>query len=296
MSRFWRTERPVEGPANDHQGACLALWQAVDECAEGVTFRRKARNQPFTEVDPPVMVISEKDKETYAVQGFLILRQAFAKTRIEALLEGIERLIDKGLAGACELGWIDRERRLPGRTGHLLNPDKYHPAFADWIDEDLAPHLEALVCGPGVRHSLFGMLASGGGKPYTQQWHRDLCRPGEAEETAYLRRHEGRFVQFNAPLVAGDRFLPNRPRESPAGIDGCGDRSVPQRIGGDAERPRRRAGTGRHRLLQRQPLAPGLEPRGAQALDHALRLLERWSDGDAARVRTARAADPARAS
>ena len=51
------------------------------------------------------------------------------------------------------------------------------------------------------------MLASGGGKPYTQQWHRDLCRPGDAEETAYLRRHEGRFVQFNAPLVPGDRFL-----------------------------------------------------------------------------------------
>ena len=90
------------------------------------------------------MVISGKDKEAYAEQGFLILRKAFAQTRIEALLEGIERLIDKGLAGECEIGWIDRERRLPSRTGHLLNPDKYHPAFADWIDEDLAPHLEGL--------------------------------------------------------------------------------------------------------------------------------------------------------
>ena len=59
------------------------------------------------------MMISEKDKETYAEQGFLILRQAFTQTRIAALLEGIERLIDKGLAGECEIGWIDRERRLP---------------------------------------------------------------------------------------------------------------------------------------------------------------------------------------
>ena len=153
------------------------------------------------------MVISKKDKEAYAEQGFLILRQAFAQTRIEALLEGIERLIDKGLAGECELGWIDRERRLPSRTGHLLNPDKYHPAFADWIDADLAPYLEALVSGPGVRHSLFGMLASGGEKPYTQKWHRDLGKPGDEKETAYLRRHEGSFVQFNAPLVPGDHFL-----------------------------------------------------------------------------------------
>lgn len=154
-----------------------------------------------------MMAISEKDKKTYAAQGFLILRQAFTKARIAALLEGIELLIDKGLAGKCELGWIDRERRLPSRTGHLLNPDKYHPAFADWIDEDLAPHLEALVSGPGVRHSLFGMLASGGEKPYTQKWHRDLGKPGDEEETAYLRRHEGSFVQFNAPLVPRDRFL-----------------------------------------------------------------------------------------
>ena len=61
------------------------------------------------------MVISKKDKEAYATQGFLILRQAFTKTRIEALLEGIERLIDKGLAGECEIGWIDRDRRFRDR-------------------------------------------------------------------------------------------------------------------------------------------------------------------------------------
>ena len=60
-------------------------------------------------------MISEKDKETYAAQGFLILRQAFAQTRIAALLEGIEHLIDKGLAGECEIGWIDRERRFRDR-------------------------------------------------------------------------------------------------------------------------------------------------------------------------------------
>ena len=72
-------------------------------------------------------MISEKDRESYRSQGFLVLRQAFSQARIEALLEGIERLIDKGLAGDCELGWIDRERRLPARTGHLLHPDKYHP-------------------------------------------------------------------------------------------------------------------------------------------------------------------------
>ena len=240
------------------------------------------------------MVISEKDKETYAEQGFLVLRRAFAKTRIEALLEAVEGMIDKGLAGECELGWIDRERRLPSRTSHLLNPDKYHPAFADWIDEDLAPHLEALIRGTGVRHSLFGMLASGGGDPYTQKWHRDLGRPGDPDETAYLLRHQGSFAQFNAPLVPGDPFLnivagSHRRASTAAEIEASRSEA-----GRDAQRPRRRTGTGRHRLLQRQPLAPGLEPGGAQALDHPLHLLARRGDGDDSRVRTARFVDPGR--
>ena len=154
------------------------------------------------------MMISEKDKETYAEQGFLILRQAFTQTRIAALLEGIERLIDKGLAGECEIGWIDRKRRLPSRTGHLLNPDKYHPAFADWIDADLAPLSRSLGLRPGgapqpVRHA--------------RQRRRESPTPRIGTATSANRAtrkkprtcagHEGTFVQFNAPLVAGDRFL-----------------------------------------------------------------------------------------
>ena len=153
------------------------------------------------------MMISEKDKETYAAQGFLILRQAFTQTRIAALLEGIERLIDKGLAGECEIGWIDRERRLPSRTGHLLNPDKYHPAFADWIDADLAPHLEALVSGPGVRHSLFGMLASR---------RREALHPELAPRPLQTRRRgrnrvlapaRGHLRTVQRPARCRDRFL-----------------------------------------------------------------------------------------
>ena len=157
------------------------------------------RTRLFTEIDPPLKAISEKDHETYATEGVLVLRRAFAETRIAALLEGVERMIDKGLAGECALDWIDRERRLPSRTGHLLHPDKYHPAFANWIDEDLAPHLETLISGPGVRHSLFGMLAAAGGQPYTQKWHRDLCRPGDADETAFLRRHDGQLRAIQRP-------------------------------------------------------------------------------------------------
>ena len=115
-------------------------------------------------------------------------------------------MVKRGLSGQIQLNWIDRAQGLPERTGHMLHPDKYQPAFGQWLAEDLDPQLEALLQGKG-RHSLFGMLAGGGDRPYRQAWHRDLGKPGHPEEAQFLRRFHGRSVQFNAPLVAGDHFL-----------------------------------------------------------------------------------------
>ena len=115
-------------------------------------------------------------------------------------------MIDRGLAGEIELKWIARDSRLPDRTGHMLHPGMYDRAWGEWLAEDLTPYIEALIGGP-ARHSLFGMLAGGGGRPYCQAWHRDIGKPGAADEADFLARFHGHFVQFNAPLITGDRFL-----------------------------------------------------------------------------------------
>jgi ectoine hydroxylase-related dioxygenase (phytanoyl-CoA dioxygenase family) len=145
--------------------------------------------------------------DCYHKEGYLILHQAFSPLRIKALKEAVDRLLDKALAGECEIRWVDQEQRLPQRTGHLLLPDKYDNAWAEWLAEDLDEHLNVLVEGSAVRHSLFGMLASGGGQPYEQAWHRDLGKAGDAGEEEFYRRHHGHSVQFNAPLLPGDHFL-----------------------------------------------------------------------------------------
>jgi len=149
--------------------------------------------------------LTPDERVAFDTQGYVILRQAFSAQRVEALRTGVERLVARARAGQVELRWIDQERGFPERISHLLHPDKFDPAYAEWLDQDLAPHLEALV-GP-VRHSLFGMLAGGGGKPYLQAWHRDLGKPGDADEAGFLQRFHGRSVQFNAPLQQGDHFL-----------------------------------------------------------------------------------------
>ena len=51
-------------------------------------------------------------------------------------------------------------------------------------------------------------------------------------------------------------------RGSPAGVDGCGDRSVSQRVRGDAERPCHPLGAGGHRLLNANLCHRGWNPEG----------------------------------
>ena len=131
---------------------------------------------------------------------------AFSKARIRAMVEGYHRFLDRAMLGLTHLNWIDKEKRIPGRTASLLHPGRYDPSWGEWLDEDLIPLIEPLAGGP-ARHSLFGMLNGGGGQPYLQGWHRDLGKPGAPDEVEYLKKHHGRFVQFNAPLLPGDRYL-----------------------------------------------------------------------------------------
>ena len=244
------------------------------------------------------MVISEKDKETYAEQGFLILRQAFTKTRIKALLEGIERLIDKGLAGECELGWIDRDPsvcQVPHRP--LAQPRQVPPRLRQ-LDRrgsrtpSRSPSLRPRSAPQPVRHArqrrreaLHPKMA-----PRPRQTGRRRRKP------AYLRRHEGTFVQFNAPLVAGDRFLNIVPGSH-------------LRASTAAEIEASRSESGDMPNAHVVALEPGdiayynanLWHRGWNPEGH-----KRWTmhcafwsagaTGDGARVRTARAANPAGAS
>lgn len=146
------------------------------------------------------------DREAFDAQGFVLVRQAFSQARIGALRAADEALVERAAAGEIALDWIDRGQRLPQRVSHLLHPDKYAAAFGAWLAEDLAGPIEALVEAP-PRHSLFGMLAGGGGQAYRQRWHRDIARPGDPGEEAFLQRFHGNCVQFNAPLLPGDVFL-----------------------------------------------------------------------------------------
>lgn len=122
----------------------------------------------------------------------------------------------QGDAAGPNLSWIDRSANFPTRTSNMLWPDKYEPEFGAWL-EDVYPHLHTLIDhgGAGVRNSLFGMLSSGAGVPYEQEWHRDgetdyWATPGRWDVRRSLA-YMGHGTQINAPLLPGDKFLQLQP-------------------------------------------------------------------------------------
>ena len=146
--------------------------------------------------------------ETEALRrdGYVRLTGVFTPSRVEGLRRAVEDLVARARDGALPLRWLDQAAGVPDRVSHLMHPDKYDDAWGGWVDEDVHPHLEALLGAP-VRHSLFGMLASGAGKGYRLAWHRDLCTPGAPDEQDALRRLDGELIQFNAPVADVDTFL-----------------------------------------------------------------------------------------
>jgi hypothetical protein len=158
--------------------------------------------------------LSPAQIQDFNEQGFVIVREAFSIARVEALKVAISGLCDRAAAlpdtAESPIPWIDKDRALPARLSHLLQPERYDPAYGEWLAEDLVPAIDSLLpSGAGGRHSLFGMLAGGAGQPYQQNWHRDIqflledtVSDADLSEEECLELMQGKSVQFNAPLFS----------------------------------------------------------------------------------------------
>lgn len=147
-------------------------------------------------------LLSLEDVESFRTDGFVVIRQAYSPERIDSLLAAVRRFLPSPLQQGSK------------KFVHLLaDPAKFDPAFTAWLAEDAGPHLEALIEGGDIRHSLFNLLTAGGGEQYTQLWHRDFHpdqskRSQDEAEWLHVRQALSRkIVQMNAPLLPGDDVL-----------------------------------------------------------------------------------------
>jgi ectoine hydroxylase-related dioxygenase (phytanoyl-CoA dioxygenase family) len=151
--------------------------------------------------------LTAAEKNQYREQGYVILPGILPMAEIEALKADVRDLVERSAASqGPEIAWINKEKRIPERLGQLLRPGWIQPSFADSLaNGPYFPIAEQILDAP-IRYSLFGMLASGDGKPYVQNWHRDLAPIEGEHELPILERNYRMVTQINAPLFP-DRYL-----------------------------------------------------------------------------------------
>ena len=120
--------------------------------------------------------LTTTQKAQYRELGYVMLRAIIPQPGIEALKADLRDLVEASARGdGPDIPWINRGERLPERLGQLLRPHWIRPSFISSLEEGpYFPVAEQLLDAP-IRYSLFGMLAGGDGKPYVQNWHRDLA-------------------------------------------------------------------------------------------------------------------------
>jgi hypothetical protein len=151
--------------------------------------------------------LSAAELEQYRQEGYVILRGIIPPEETEVLRADVRDLVECSAAGrGPELPWIDRDKRIPERLGQLLRPGYLREAFIDSLVRGPYFPLAEQILETPVRYSLFGMLAGGNGKPYVQNWHRDLAPTQGENELAVLERNYRVYTQINAPLFP-DRYL-----------------------------------------------------------------------------------------
>jgi ectoine hydroxylase-related dioxygenase (phytanoyl-CoA dioxygenase family) len=151
--------------------------------------------------------LSAGQREQYRRDGYIILRGIVHTEDVEALKADIRDLVERSAAGeGPEIRWINEEKRLPERLGLLLRPGWVRPSFVASLEQGPYFSIAEQILGTTVRYSLFGMLAGGDGKPYVQNWHRDLAPTEGENEVAVLERNYRIYTQINAPLFP-DRYL-----------------------------------------------------------------------------------------
>jgi ectoine hydroxylase-related dioxygenase (phytanoyl-CoA dioxygenase family) len=151
--------------------------------------------------------ITDKQRAQYHEEGYFILKDAVPADQREALIQAVKDLMEAAIEkNEPELRWINKEERIPGRIGGILDPSRIQPGFADSLANGPYFSVTEQILRSPVRYCICGMLAGGGGEKYIQGWHRDTAPIEGDQELAVLQRNYRLYTQINAPLYP-DRYL-----------------------------------------------------------------------------------------
>lgn len=152
-------------------------------------------------------MFTASDRDHYFEHGYLIKRKVVPETELERIKTGVRRIIDRARSGeGLDLPWINKEKGIPNRIPGMLRPEYFQPEIGDFLEKTAVLDIVERILESGLRYSLFGMLASGDGKKYHLEWHRDAAPVEGPSQMTELLRTMRMSCQINAPLFA-DSFL-----------------------------------------------------------------------------------------
>ncbi|MCQ6559111.1 phytanoyl-CoA dioxygenase family protein [Paenibacillus mendelii] len=154
-----------------------------------------------------MITLGTAEREHYYEQGFFIVRQLYNEEQMETIKQGIQRIIDRAKSGeGSDVPWINKEKGIVNRIGSMLSPGYFQKELADSLEHSPIIEIIESILEQPIRYSLFGMLASGDGQGYVQNWHRDLVPLNSPSEVTDLLRDARDLCQMNAALF-DDRYL-----------------------------------------------------------------------------------------
>jgi len=123
------------------------------------------------------LVLTQKQRESYFENGYLLLERIVPEDTLEALRKTTEEMIDRSRSVTrSDAVWdIDTGHTAANpRLRRLSSPNDHHPVYWEYASRSVLPKAIADLVGPNVKfhHSKLNFKWSGGGEEV--KWHHDI--------------------------------------------------------------------------------------------------------------------------
>lgn len=125
----------------------------------------------------PPKVLSQKQREFYFAEGYLLLERIIPPDWIERLKHTTDEMVERTRSVAkSDKVWDlepDHSAAKP-RLRRLSSPNDHHPAYWDYASKSILPDIVSDLVGPDVKfhHSKLNFKSSKGGAEV--KWHQDI--------------------------------------------------------------------------------------------------------------------------
>lgn len=122
-------------------------------------------------------VLTQKQRESYFENGYILLERIIPAERIETLRAVTEEMVNRSreLEKSDEVWDLDKGHTADApRLRRLSSPNDHHPAYWDYASQSILAEAIADLVGPDVKfhHSKLNFKWSGGGEEV--KWHQDI--------------------------------------------------------------------------------------------------------------------------